>query len=288
MCGKPIILRQALEKGISILKSAGIEAPVTDAGVMLCKVLNCEKTYLYSHDEHILSRQEEASYFELVGKRAGGIPLQYITGHQEFMSLDFSVSTSVLIPRHDTEALVEEVMLHANELSTTDGEISILDIGTGSGCIAVSLAYYIKDCTVTAVDISEKALEMARLNAVKLGVYGKTVFRLSDLFENVEKRNYDIIVSNPPYIPKEEIAGLNRQVKAYEPLTALDGGPDGLSYYRYIIKNSADFLKPEGLLAFEVGYNQAANVQDMMNGSFHNIKIIKDLSGIDRVVTGRL
>lgn len=283
-----MILRQALQKGISILKTDDIEAPVTDAGVILCVVLNCDKVYIYSHDERVLSSEEEASYFELIGKRAEGMPVQYIKGHQEFMSLDFLVNSNVLIPRQDTETLVEAVISHANVLCRMEEKVNVLDIGTGSGCIAVSLAYYIKDCIVTAVDISENALEVACKNAVKLGVEDKISFTQSNLFENVDKRNYDIIVSNPPYITESGIAGLKKEVRAYEPLTALDGGPDGLDFYRYIIKGSDLYLKQGGLLAFEVGYDQAANVRKLMCERFENTRIIKDLSGIDRVVTGQL
>lgn len=337
-------IREALKEGISILKSADIEAPVVDAGVVLCHVLKRDKSFLYSHPEHVLTDEEYGRYIELIGKRASGMPVQYITGHREFMSLDFVVSPDVLIPRQDTEILVETVLEYARERrkeltgkqagmqgnkragsqaswqaakqagkradmqagrqaerqadSGGGGCLSILDIGTGSGCIAVSLAYYLEDCHVTASDLSEKALEVARINAVKNGVAEKIKFIKSDLFEALRKGKsscpfdtscaFDIIVSNPPYIAAAELMHLQREVRDYEPMAALDGGEDGLDFYRAIVREAVEFLKPGGLLAFEVGIGQAGYVSRLMEESFCNIKTVRDFGRIDRVVAGTL
>jgi release factor glutamine methyltransferase len=280
-------LKHALTQGIQILRNANIEAPASNAGVILCNVLNCDKTFIYVHHEHILKELEIEEFFSLIESRAKGKPLQYITGHQEFMSLDFFVSPEVLIPRHDTETLVETVLEYSKLIEAK--EIKILEIGTGSGCISVSLAHYIDKCEITAVDASGKALEVAGKNALNIGVNNKIKFLLSSLFENIDAgSSYDIIVSNPPYIPSEDIKGLQTEVKEFEPVLALDGGADGLDFYRHIIDRSPFFQKPGGILAFEVGYNQSAEVAKYMKKAYNDIKVIEDLSKIGRVVVGRL
>lgn len=277
-----VILKDVLLEGIKKLKLSNIEAPVVTAGAMLCTVLGCDKTYLYSHDDYSLSNYECDSFCEAIRRRIDGEPLQYITGFQEFMSLNFIVSHDVLIPRQDTEILVESVLQFANDKEY----VNILDIGTGSGCIAISLAYYVKNSRVIGLDISKGALEIARKNARKCGVEEKTTFLESNLLDNIPLQDFDIIVSNPPYIPVRDIETLERQVKDFEPRSALDGGPDGLDFYRKIVKDSLSYIKPKGLLAFEVGFDQSQEVMNIMEDSFDNLKIVKDLSGIERVVMG--
>ena len=279
-----MILKDAFTEGIKKLKLSNIDAPVITAGAILCYVLGCEKTYLYTHDDYVLSREEYEKYCDALDRRMNGEPLQYITGYQEFMSLNFAVTPNVLIPRQDTEILVENII----EFVGPNENVSILDIGTGSGCIAISLAYYIKSSKVIGVDISKEALEIAKKNALNCGVEERVIFIESNLFENVPTRKFDIIVSNPPYIPNQVINTLDRQVKDFEPKIALDGGEDGLDFYRKIVKQSVDFLKPKGLLAFEVGFDQAQDVVKIMEESFTDIKVKKDLAGIERVVTGIL
>lgn len=279
-----VILKDAFTEGINKLKLSNIDAPVITAGAILCNILGCERTYLYTHDDYILSKDEYERYCDALKRRIEGEPLQYIIGSQEFMSLDFIVSPDVLIPRQDTEILVEYII----EFVSQKDKVSILDIGTGSGCIAISLAHYIKNSRVVAVDISKGALKIARKNAQNCGVEERIVFIESNLFENVPIQKFDIIVSNPPYIPNQVIAGLDRQVKDFEPKIALDGGEDGLDFYRRIVKESVDFLKPKGLLAFEVGFDQAQEVAKIMESSYRDIKLQKDLAGIERVVTGIL
>lgn len=281
-------IKEALLKGTEILKQAHIETPVLDAGVILCHVLGCDKVFLFTHDQDILKDQTESNFFKHIGERANGKPVNYITGKREFMSLDFKVNDSVLIPRPDTEILVEHVINHFN----TKGNLSsktILEIGTGSGCIAICLAYYIKQSKVTTCDISLDALNTAKENALRNGVIDSITFLESNVYANVDIiEKFDAIVSNPPYIPKHELPELQREVRDFEPITALDGGVDGLDFYRQIIDGARNYLRSGGLAVFEVGYNQANEVKTLMVEKFQNICLIKDLSGINRVVSGIL
>ncbi len=290
-----MIVREALQEGCRTLGESGIEAPAVEAGAILCFVKNCDRSFIYAHGEYELNSTEEQMFGELVNLRAKGKPLQYITGFQEFMSLAFEVNPSVLIPRQDTETLVEAVISYVIKTRRMDecapdggGCVRILDIGTGSGCIAVSLAHYIKYSCVTAADISEKALQTAMKNAVKNNVADRISFLESDIYSGLDsyRGSFDVIVSNPPYIPSDQIDTLQREVKDHEPVNALDGGDDGLDFYRRIIGGAAEFLKPDGMLALEVGYDQAAAVSKLMETNFCGISINKDLNGIDRVVTG--
>ena len=279
-----MILKDVLQKGIEILKSCDNEAPALEAGVILSFSVKKDKIYLYTHSNDEISDAELTVYLNLIQERANGKPLQYITGHQEFMSLDFKVGTEVLIPRSDTETLVEAVIAESKKMDQLT--IEIMDIGTGSGCIAISLAHFIDNSRVTAVDISPKALELAEINARQLKVRNKITFIESNLFDEINVK-FDIIVSNPPYIETNQIKRLQTEVKDYEPLNALDGGKDGLDFYREITRKAPDYLKPKGLLAFEIGYTQANEVKLMMEKEFEQIIILKDLSGNDRVVMGR-
>jgi len=304
-------LKSALKKGEAILKAVNNKSASNDARVILSNVLNCSKIFLIANYDYQLTEDEEAKFAELIELRAKGVPLQYITGKQEFMSLQFRVNSNVLIPRQETEILVETIIDYiknkrgilkernaVSKKNTNSGnkadsvsinrsdDISILEIGTGSGCIAVSLAYYIQDCFITATDISEDAIQTARLNASLNGVKEKIDFVVSDLFENVGNKKFDAIVSNPPYIAKKDIESLDVEVKKYEPIIALDGGIDGLDFYRAIIQKAPDYLKEDGILVFEIGYNQARDVACLMERDFSNIRIIKDLDKNDRVVIG--
>lgn len=300
---------EALKTGVRILKDANIEAPTTDAGALLCAAAGCDRVFLFAHGDAEMDESRLKDYLTMLDRRALGCPLQYLTGMQEFMSLSFEVGPGVLIPRQETELLVETVIRFCEDTAplpegqaeckaegqADEGGISapgqptpprILDIGTGSGCIAISLAHYIAGCRVTAVDKMEAALAIAKRNAVKNGVEGRIEFIQGDLFRNVPEERYDVIVSNPPYIRKGDIPGLMREVRDHEPIAALDGGEDGLDFYRRIIGKAPSYLKRGGLLAFETGYDQAAAVASLMSAGLVHIKILQDLSGIDRVVTG--
>ncbi|HOQ37838.1 MAG TPA: peptide chain release factor N(5)-glutamine methyltransferase [Acetivibrio sp.] len=295
-----MVLKDALLKGIQQLKTANVDAPVFEAGVILCHILKVSRSFLYSHDDYIMTDEKYKCFDAFIRERAEGKPLQYITGHQEFMSMDFIVTPDVLIPRQDTEVLVETVLNYVE--GSDNKETVILDIGTGSGCIAISLATYIKNSKVIACDISQKALDVAKTNAQRCGVENQVDFICGDIFQGLDKvlcqstfikdldqrsfELFDAIVSNPPYIPSWEIETLHRQVKDFEPGLALNGGEDGLDFYRKITEEAVRFLKPHSLLAFEVGYNQAGDVARLMENGYRDIKAAKDLSGIDRVVIG--
>jgi release factor glutamine methyltransferase len=289
------------------MKDAENDAPANDAGVLLCYAARCSRAYLYAHGDDELPEHIRRQYFELLEKRSGGYPLQYIAGEQEFMSLAFEVTPDVMIPRQETELLVETVLDYCRDRHAGPGQrdkhdglgqqgrhdgnrrqAEILDMCTGSGCIAVSLAWYLPGCFITAVDIKPTVLAVAERNAERHGVSGRIRFIQSDLFKSVPEQKYDVIVSNPPYIRSEDIGKLQPEVKFHEPAEAFDGGSDGLCFYREIIRKSPEYLYPGGMLAFETGYDQALAVAGLMGagGRFSGIRIYRDLSGIDRVVAG--
>jgi len=284
-------IREALNKGKEMLRDAGIDAPAVDAGVLLSFAVNKDKAFLYAHGEYELNAREWAEYIEYIGRRAKGEPLRYITGRQEFMSLDFIVAPGVFVPRRETELLVEAALEYFNA-SRENKTPRMLDIGAGSGCIAVSVAYYLPECRVFALDISAKALEIARLNAVKMGVADRVFFIESDLFAGLHAKKpdflFDAVVSNPPYVRSADIDALQKEVRDFEPREALDGGADGLDFHRAIVKDAPMFLKAGGLLALETGYNQGEAVLELMKERFGGLRLIKDLAGIGRVAAGYL
>ncbi len=273
-------LREALTLGKDLLKKSEIEEYETDAWLLLEAACGCTRNDLFLRGNEPILEEKEMLYKEYLEKRQSRIPVQHIVGVQCFMGLDFLVTPDVLCPRLDTEVLIEEALKRIKPGS------SILDMCTGSGCIILSLLHYAKDCTGTAVDLSEKALDVAKRNAQKLEK--ECTFIHSDLFENIEGR-FDVIVSNPPYIATKEIETLSPEVRDHEPHMALDGMEDGLFFYRKIVSASKDFLNPEGWLCFEIGYDQGEAVSDMMKKTgYHEVQVIKDLAGLDRVVIGKL
>jgi len=266
---------EILQTAREILKQHKIADANVDAWYLLAHVFTMNRMELLLHGEEQAPEENSRRYLCLVRKRAEHTPLQHITGTQEFMGLEFDVSEDVLIPRQDTEILVEEVLRVCEEKS-------VLDMCTGSGCIIVSLMKLGKLQKAVGVDISNKALDIATKNAHKHMV--KIEYLQSDLFHEVEGY-YDIIVSNPPYIPTEEINHLMPEVKNHEPITALDGSTDGLLFYRKIVVESGAHLRSGGFLFFEIGHNQGEEVkQILLNNGFTNVIIKKDLSGLDRVV----
>ena len=258
--------------------------PRLDVETILQKVLNVDRLYILLNLEKALSEDEEKLFDKFINERLNNRPIAYIVGNREFMGLDFYVQEGVLIPRTDTEVLVEEVV----ELAKNKGPINILDIGTGSGAITVSLAKYLENAKVTSVDISDIALEIGKKNAISNNVDDKITFIKSDLFTNIDKDvKFDIIVSNPPYIKKEVIETLDKQVKDFEPYNALEGGIDGLDFYRKITSQGKDYLKKGEILAYEVGHDQSEDVSKLMEkDGYTNIYTRKDLQQIDRVVIG--
>ena len=245
-------------------------------------VLCFNKSQLYLNTDYILSDDELTKFIDYFNRRLKNEPIAYIVGKCEFMGLDFLLDENTLIPRGDTEILVEKAIEIINDNNFKD----VLDIGTGSGDIAISLAKYC-NINVDAVDINVNALDMAKKNA-SLNATKNINFIQSDIFSNINKK-YDIIVSNPPYIKTNEILKLETNVKDFEPLLALDGGESGLIFYENIINNSKNYLNENGYLLFEIGYEQAEDVEKILkNNSFNNIKVLKDLSGLDRVIYGNI
>ena len=286
-----VTIDRLLKEGTEKLTEANIVTAGLDAEVLLYNLLGVERTYLYMYREKEVSKEIQEKFWVGIEKRAKHMPIQYIVNRQEFMGLDFWVEEGILIPRADTEILVEKVInIYKNNYHPD--MVKIMDIGTGSGAIAVSLAKYIDNCLITAIDICPNVLKVAAKNANIHKVKNKIEFYLGDLFSPIDKydeyKTYDFIISNPPYISKTEINALESGVKDYEPHLALDGGDDGLDYYRKIISKAGDFLKEHGWLLFEIGYNQEKDVSEILNiNGFRNIVVLKDLAGLDRVVLGR-
>ena len=278
-------IKDVIRKGMIELKVNKIEEPNLKARLLMQFILNKPRSYLLVHDTDMLTLRQQVDYFKAIKKVSNGVPLQHITHMQEFMKMNFYVNEDVLIPRPDTETLVEEVIKIAKKINAK----KILDLCTGSGAIAVSLAKYIKEGEIIATDISEKALRIAKLNAKNNSVEDKITFIKSDLFQEIPKEKYDIIVSNPPYIRKDEINHLAKEVKK-EPHIALDGGKDGLDFYRKIIHNSEEYLKFNGYLCLEIGYDQKIDVIELIENEEKYINTYgkKDLYGNDRIVITKL
>lgn len=262
----------------------GVESPRLDAEVLLCAVLHCERIKLYVDFERPLTEAERSTYRNYVQRRANHEPIAYILGSKAFMDYEFKVTPATLVPRPETELLVEAVAKFARAFKP-EGGVKILDLGTGSGAIIVSLLAMLPNSLGVGVDISPEALTVAHENATAIGVKERCGFICSDLFTRVPiEKKFDIIVSNPPYIPKAEIPKLARDVQK-EPHGALDGGEDGLDFYRRIIAKAQDHLASEGLLAFEVGIYQAQQVAEMCKAAgFTGTAIVKDYGQIERMV----
>ena len=260
--------------------SHGAETPRLDAEVLLSYLLGQKRIFLYVHFDQPLTAEELARYREMVKRRAAGEPVAYICGEKEFMGLTFKVTPAVLVPQPDTETLVEAVI---ERLKGKEGA-RIADVCTGSGAIALALAHYLPETSVAATDISADAVSIAKENAENLGLSERVEFREGDLLAPLSGEPFDAIVSNPPYIPSVEIAGLPREVRA-EPIIALDGGADGLDFYRRLVHESAALLKDGGFLAVECGDTQAGAIAEMaVTGGFGRTEIVHDLADKERVV----
>lgn len=271
--------------GSSMLKEKDIETYRLDTQLILAHVLKRDKLYIMTNRDVNVSIKNEEKFLEFIEKRANKMPLKYILGETEFMGLDFIIKEGVLIPRNDTEILVEEVL----KLIKDEEELEVCDLCSGSGAIGISLAYYRKNIKVDEIDFYPIPEEITKKNIAKHKLDDRVKFIKSDLLKEVIKENkkYHILVSNPPYIKEEEINTLMKDVKDYEPHTALDGGEDGLVFYRRIIEESKKVLKENALIAFEIGYDQGEAVSKLLeDNGFNNIKVVKDLAGLDRVVLG--
>lgn len=278
-------IKQAIIEATKKLKENSIEDPVNIAKILMSYTINKPKEYLIVNDKEILSDEILEIYNKNINRIKAGYPLQYITKNQEFMKLNFYVNEDVLIPQPDTEILVEKV-LEICKKEHKEGPIKILDLCTGSGAIAISIKKYIDNVEAIATDISDNALKVAEKNAKINNVEIK--FIKSDMFENIDDK-YDIIVSNPPYIEKNILKTLPKDVQ-YEPALALDGGIDGLDFYRKIAKNAHKHIKMNGYLVLEIGYNQKNSVIKILEKEekYKNIMTIKDLANNDRVIISKL
>lgn len=271
---------EAFLMGMQKLKEAQIGEAQLDARLLLEEVCGTDHNTLLCHGDREVSEAEEEKYRRALEQRAVHVPLQHLLGYQDFMGLRFQVNEYVLIPRQDTEILVEEAMRYLH-----DG-MRILDLCTGSGCILLSLLHYSNDCEGVGVDISQEALQVAVQNAELLGI--KADFLKSDLYEKVTGK-FDLLVSNPPYIERAIIPTLMEEVREYDPYIALDGGEDGLDFYRRIIGGAQDYLKRGGQILMEIGSGQAKAVSELLReAGFKEIDVCRDFAGLDRVVSGRL
>lgn len=272
--------REAVAFGTENLRGAGVADAELDAWYLLQMVCKIERSFYYVHGEEPVPEDKAREYEIAVRKRAERIPLQYITGEQEFMGLKFKVNSSVLIPRQDTETLVEEA------IRLLRPGMQVLDLCTGSGCVLISILKNVPDTAGVGSDISKQALLVAKENARFHEVEAEWV--RGDLLDNIVG-TYDVIVSNPPYIPTSVIAGLMPEVRDFEPIEALDGREDGLYFYRRILKDVSSYLKPDGWLCFEVGHDQGTAVFRMMrDAGFFRVEVVRDLAGNDRVVKGKV
>lgn len=277
-----MIYREIYNKGAEILQSAGIEEASIDARLLLEFICGTDRNTLLAHPDREVSAEESMQYMELIEKRSKRIPLQHITGEQEFMGITFKVDGRVLIPRQDTECLVEEALTYVE-----DG-MRVLDMCTGSGCILLSLMNY-RRIEGVACDFSEGALSVAKENADALMLNPELI--KSDMFSGIPDnyyRYFDVVISNPPYIRKDVIPTLMDEVKNHDPMMALDGGDDGLDFYRILAKEAPKYLTNYGRMYLEIGYDQGEEVAKLLEeNGFSDIKIIKDYSGNDRVVIGK-
>lgn len=289
--GKLQTIGQTLKYISKLFKSVGIINPEREAEILLGYFLKMNRSEIYLNSDRILKNKEIRQLEKMTRERIKKIPLQYITKHQEFMGMDFLVEKGVLIPRPETEILVEKVIEKIKNRRSSS-HLKIADLGTGTGIIAISIANFIKDITIYATDISKKSLQLAFKNAQKHSCEDKIIFLQGDLFRpflgKIEKNSLDVIISNPPYVNLDDFKSLPPEIKDNEPEIALYGGVDGIDYYLKIIKESPKFLKGEGFIALEVGSGQAKIIKELIlkeNNYRKNVEIFKDYSGIDRVVT---
>jgi release factor glutamine methyltransferase len=293
-------VRALLKQGMEQLRSANVPSYTLAAELLLLHVSSQDRTWLYSHPEEILPEPIAEAYFALLSRRSSGVPTQHLTGKQEFWGLEFEVTPDVLIPRPETEHLIEVSLdrlavreIRVGRQPRLNGEnVTLVDIGTGSGCIAITLAKELSAATVYATDISDAALTVARRNAARHGVTDRIHFFHSNLLDSFSSTasqsplSFDLIISNPPYISLRETDSLPVEVREHEPRTALFGGEEGYELYGALIPQTAQHLKPGGLLVLELGYNSLPAVEPLLDRSdWVNVSVTKDLAGISRVIS---
>jgi release factor glutamine methyltransferase len=284
-------IKEIIAVSENILRESGDEDYKTDAEILLCHAIKYDSQKIFMNWAREVDDDHVEKFFAMVQKRAEGTPTQYLTNEQVFKSRSFYVDENVLIPRPETELLVDEVTAYLKDNRSAK---SILDLGTGSGAIAISLAKKAPSLRITASDISEAALETAERNATRHGVKGQIKFVRSDVFDGFKTGftgpKWDVIISNPPYIKSAVMPTLQREIYEHEPLIALDGGEDGLGIYRRIIAGAPGFLRKTGSVFFEIGYDQAHDVTTLLreNGNFVRVTVTPDLAGHDRVMSARM
>ncbi len=279
-----ISIAESIFEAARILRQAGVSEARREAGSLLEYVIERDRTFIIAHADHLISKEESKIFRQTVARRAKGEPLQYITGRQFFFGLDFEVTPAVLIPRPETELLVEAAL---TILCRVDEESYICDVGTGSGCIAVTLLHQRARAHAVGIDISETALQVAQRNAARHGVAERMRFVASDIFSalKAEEARFDLVVSNPPYVPGSELEGLQREVRDHEPREALTPGSDGLLIIRRLLSESGTFLKHGGHLLLEIGFDQGAEVERLVDRNIWQLLAIhQDLQGIPRIV----
>ncbi|MFH1355344.1 MAG: peptide chain release factor N(5)-glutamine methyltransferase [Candidatus Omnitrophota bacterium] len=261
---------------------------MTEAELLFTQILDCDRVSLYLNKNNILSKKNSVIISAVMKRRISGEPIQYILGKTEFMGFELKLNKDVFIPRPETEILVETAVKYYSVVSRRSLVKSILDLGTGSGCIAISLAKLLPDSDITATDISEAALGVAIENAKLLEVSGKIAFLKSDLFESIENEKYALCVTNPPYIASTQISALEREI-GYEPLIALDAGIDGLDFYRRLLRGLQRYIIDGGFLITEIGLNQKDNLRQLIeeSGAFELVEVVKDYCTLDRIVVAR-
>lgn len=276
-------ISQTLLEGTQILAKAGVPDARREATTLLAHVFNRDRTFLIAHGEEMVPTDLLAQFRTFVDRRASGEPSQYVTGSQDFYGRTFLVSPDVLIPRPETELLIEATCQYFNDQSAT---VSICDVGTGSGCIAITLLHELRGAHAIGTDISEAAIAVAEKNAQAHKVTGRVSFVISDCFDRVPAQlSFDIIVSNPPYVSAAAVPGLQREVRDHEPLVALSPGPDGLSIIRRLIQEAPRFLKDAGLLIMEIGFDQGEATEELIDPKVLDLlTIMPDLAGIPRIV----
>ncbi len=295
-----IDIRTALKQGMADLRAAEVSSHTLAAEVLLMHALGRDRAWMYSHHDEVLDPATTQKYFQLIGRRAAGQPTQYLTGHQEFWGLDFEVTPAVLIPRPETEHVMEVALARLGErglkIHMDTGlpreALQVADIGTGSGCLAVALAYELPHAEIIATDSSAAALEIARRNAARNQVADRIRFIEADLLalpgnERTPEPFFDLIVSNPPYIADSDAASLQREVRDHEPHAALFAGPTGTEIYERLVAEARDQLRDRGILVLELGYNSAEPVRAMFDATstaWTNVSITMDLAGIPRIL----
>ena len=283
---KAVTLRDALREGIARLEKAGTPSAALAAELLLMHVASCDRAHLYAHPEQLLAPNFLAEYFSLLQRRANGTPTQYLTGKQEFWGLEFAVTPDVLIPRPETEHVVEVALARIGE-SRRNAPLAVADIGTGSGCIAIALATELPNAVIAATDISAQALEIARGNAARHNMASRIQFIHSDLFSSIDSpAEFDLVVSNPPYVARRDARSLPIEVREHEPHSALFAGENGLDLYRALIAQSESWMKRGGHLVLELGHGQFEAVSELLDSArgWSRVSATMDLAGIPRVL----